>query len=206
MALMTGPMGFRRYKVAGSPPADLRAEYEEKIRQNAFEAFLESDPREEASGWVCSDNLFDTDLSPDRWLDGETIRLTLRVDRRRVPPSFLKRECERMQEEWKTRYNREKLTRAEREQVKEAVLKSLLVRALPDTKGIDAYWDMGKGEALFFASGEKPNELFRSLFEKTFGVRLTPLFPFAVALAALGEKERVAAESLPETYFSARRA
>lgn len=205
MALISGPLGFRRYRVTGKPPADLRTDYEKNIRQNSFEPFQESDPREEATGWVCADNLFDTDLSPDRWLDSEAIRLTLRFDRRRVPPSFLKRECEKVQEEWKTRYGREKLTRAEKEQIKETVLKSLLTRALPDTKGVDAYWDMAKEEALFFASGEKPNELFRALFEKTFGVKLSPLFPFAVALAALDEKEKAAAESAPEAFFSARR-
>lgn len=205
MALISGPIGFKRYKVAGKPPADLRAEYEKSIRQNSFEPFLENDPREEAVGWVTADNLFDTDLSPDRWLDSEAVRLTLRIDRRRVPPSFLKRECEKVQEEWKKRYGREKLTRAEKEQVKETVLKSLLARALPDTKGIDAYWDMTKGEALFFASGEKPNELFRALFEKTFGVKLSPLFPFAVALSSLDEKNRTTAEGVGESVFSSRR-
>ena len=205
MAVQNGSLGFRRYRVAGKIPTDFRAEMETRIRQNAFENFAENDPREEAAGWVACDDLFDIDLYPDRWLDSSCVRLTLRTDRRRVPPRMLRHECEKIQASWKERFGRERLTRAEKDQIKEMVVKNLIERALPDSRGVDFYWDMERGELFFFASGEKANDLFVNLFEKTFGMKLSPVFPFALALSLLDENGRKAAEACSESLFTSGR-
>lgn len=202
MAVFTGSLGFKRYKVEGEVPAGMRAEYETRIRAKAFQPFGENDPREESVGWVAADDLFDIDLAPDRWLDENAVRLTMRTDKRRVPARLLKKECATMEEEWKVKFARERLSRAERDQVKELVTARLIERALPDIKGSDLYWDIGRGEALFFAGGERENDTFVNLFEKTFGLKLVPFFPFAMALMTLDEEERAIAARVTETAFA----
>lgn len=201
MALINGAIRFRRYAVSGNPPADLRGEYETAIRNNAFTDFREGDEREEAVGWVTVQDWFDTDLFPDLWLIDEKINLTLRKDVRKVPARYLKRECKLKEEQWKAKFDREKLTRAERDDVKSMVTKVLAERVIPTTQGVDVSWDLKRGEVLFFSTGEKANDTFRTLFERTFKVKLRPCFPFALAMDALEDKAQLA-NNVTESHFS----
>ena len=59
------------------------------------------------------------------------------------------------------------------------------IRVLPTCRGADLAWDLKREEVLFFATGEGANETFRTLFEKTFEVKLRPLFPYAQAIRGL---------------------
>lgn len=206
MAVITGALAFRRYRVAGPPPADFKVRFEERIKQNSFENFAENDPREEAAGWVAVDDLFDTYLPFDRWFHEGCVRLTLRMDRRRVPARLLKHECGKIEAQWKEKFARERLSRVERDEIKEMVTRNLVERALPDSRGVDFYWDVERGEALFFASAEKANDAFVTLFERTFEAKLSPLFPFALALEFLDERGREAAAGVSESVFPERRA
>lgn len=205
MAIFSGSLGFTRYRVEGALPKDIRTDFEAALRKHAFETFREGDAREETVGWVTADNLFDVDLSPDRWLDENCVRLTLRADRRRVPGRMLRHECEQIEESWKVKFARERLTRPEKDQIKEMVTAKLIERALPDAKGTDLYWDLDRAELYFFATGEKQNETFTTLFEKTFGLKLSAVFPFSMALNFLDEAGKKAAETVAETAFAPER-
>lgn len=202
MAVISGSLGFKRYVVSGKPEADFKVRFEERIKANAFEGFAENDPREEAFGWVSVDDLFDAYLPFDRWFEEGCIRLTLRFDRRKVPARMLKHECGKIEAQWKEKFARERLSKVERDEIKEMVHRTLVARALPESRGVDCYWDLERGEVLFFASAEKANDVFITIFEKTFEVKLAPLFPFALALNLLDERGRAAAPSVPESVFA----
>jgi recombination associated protein RdgC len=201
MAVISGALRFRRYKVSGKPAENPRTEYEDSIRTHAFTPFDKSDAREEATGWVCTDDWFDTELSPDRWFEENCIALTLRTDSRRVPSRVLRHECQELEKEWKARFDRERLTKAEREEIKDMKTKELVERVIPDCRGVDLYWDLERGEVFFFSGAEKANEIFRTTFEKCFSVTIRPLFPFSLAKEVLDEEEFKSAEGVHETSF-----
>lgn len=202
MGVYTGAIRFRRYEVEGKLPPDWKNVFETRIRAHAFEPFGDADVREEAVGWVAVDDLFDTDLHPLRWLVGNTISLTLRSDVRRVPAVLLKYECRKMEAEWKEREQRERLSRPERDEIKTLVTRRLSTRALPSIRGIDFHWDFDRSEVLFFSSAEKPCESFRELFEKTFELKLNPVFPYSLALKALGDDRAAAANAAQAATFA----
>lgn len=187
MGILNGGIRLRRYQVAGEVPRDFRSVYEGAIQKHAFQDFVAGDEREEVLGWVPLDDWFDPGLHLDRWLIEHTVNLTLRVDTKRIPARFLKQECRKLQSEWKLRSGREDLTRAERDEIETIVRRRLLERVIPACRGTDFSWDLDRGQVLFWGTGERLNEAFRSLFEKTFGVKLRPLFPYFLALRALGE-------------------
>ncbi len=182
MGIVSGGVRFRRYQVLGEIPTDFRDAYEQAIQQYAFADFEPSDVREQVMGWVPVDDWFDVNLYLDRWLVENSVNLTLRIDTKRIPSRFLKQECRKLQSEWKLKAGREDLTRAEKEEIVEIVTRRLLDRVIPSCQGLDVSWDLDRRDVLFWSTAERANEAFRSLFEKTFGVKLRPLFPYSLAL------------------------
>jgi len=204
MGIVSGGVRLRRFQVLGEVPPDFRDAFEAAIRQNAFAEFEVEDQREEILGWVAVDDWSDADLPLDRWLVENTVNLSLRVDTRRIPQRYLKRECKRLEAEWKLKFGREHLSRGERDQVKEIVTQRLLDRVIPSTQLYDFSWDLDRGDVLFWGAGEKAGEAFRTFFEKTFGVKLRLLFPYTLALSVLGEGAAASVEAVAPTSFAAR--
>jgi recombination associated protein RdgC len=202
MGIISGGVRLRRYEVLGDVPQGFRDTYDEAIRRLAFTDFGPDDAREQAVGWVPADDWFDPNHYLDRWLVGNTIVLTLRIDTKRVPSAYLKQECRKQEAEWKVRADRADLTRAERDEVRQIVTRRLLERVIPSCQGLDMAWDLDRAEVLFWSTAEKTNEAFRALFEKTFGVKLRPLFPYALALRALGTGAAPDLEAVLPTPFA----
>ena len=201
MGIISGAVRLRRYEVLGEVPDGFRETYDEAIRTHGFVDFAADDPREQALGWVPADDWFDPNLYLDRWLVENAIVLTLRVDTKRIPSMYLKQECRKLEAEWKVRAAREDLSRAERDEIRQIVTRRLLERVIPSCQGVDMAWDLNRREVLFWSTAEKANEAFRALFERTFGVKLRPLFPYALALRTLGAEAADALGSALPTPF-----
>lgn len=204
MGIVAGAVKLRRYQVIGEVPADFRDSFEEAIQHNTFVDFDADDSRELAVGWVAVDDLYSSNLFLDRWLVDNTVNLTLRLDTKRVPAQFLKRQCRTLETEWKLKMGREHLTKAEREEIVEIVSRRLLERVIPATQGHDFSWDLNRGDLLFWNTGEKANEAFKVLFEQTFNLKLRLLFPFTLARRALGEGAAAAIEGARPCAFAVR--
>ncbi|WP_025322677.1 recombination-associated protein RdgC [Deferrisoma camini] len=202
MGLLSGGIRMRRYRVMGDVPPDFRDRYEEAIQTHAFQDFAPDDEREQVAGWVGVDDWFEPGLPLDRWLVGNTICLTLRVDTKRIPSKYFKLQCRRREAEWRLKAGREDLTRAERDEIAALVRKELLERVIPSVQGTDMVWDLDRREAWFWSTAEKANETFRTLFERTFGLRLRPLFPYSLALEVLGEDRAEVLDRVAPAWFA----
>jgi DNA recombination-dependent growth factor C len=201
MGILSGAIRVRRYQVLGEVAADFRTAFEEAIQRHEFHDFGQDDEREQVLGWVGVDDWFTPGLHLDRWLVENTVNLALRVDTKRIPTRYFKQECRKLEAEWKLRSGREDLSRAEREEIQSMIRKRLLDRVIPSCQGTDFSWDLNAGEVLFWSTGERLNEAFRTLFEKTFGSKLRPLFPYLLALRALGDPSgEVADRAVPALF------
>ena len=187
MGILNGAVRFRRYQVRGEIPVGFKDEFEEAIRKFGFQDFAADDEREQVVGWAPVDDWFAADLPLDRWLVQNSICLALRIDTKRLPAQYLRYQCRQLEGEWRVKSGRENLSRAEREEVQTIIRRQLLQRALPAVQGIDLYWDMERAEVWFWSTGDTVNETFCTLFEKTFRVKLRPLFPYALALRQQGD-------------------
>jgi len=201
MGILSGAIRLRRYQVLGEIPKGFQSPFEEAIQRHEFQDFAADDEREQVMGWAGVDDWFTPGLHLDRWLVEHTVNLTLRVDTKRIPARFFKQECKKLEAEWKLRAGREDLTRAERDEIQTLVRRRLLERVIPSCQGTDLSWDLNRGEVLFWGTGDRLNEAFRSLFEKTFGVKLRPLFPYFLALRALGDEEGEVADRVVPAAF-----
>ncbi len=187
MGLLSGAVRLRRYQVLGEADPDGVERFADAVENNAFEEFRPDDEREQAVGWVGTDDWFEPGLPPERWWVGRTVCLTVRVDTRRVPSHYLKLQCRKAEAEWRLKAGREDLTRAERDEVRAIVHRRLLERVIPSCQGVDVVWDLDRREVLVWSTAERMNETVRALFERTFGLRLRPLFPYVLAVRAVGD-------------------
>lgn len=201
MGILSGGVRFRRYQAMGEVPKGFQEEFEESIQRNAFQDFGADDQREQVAGWAPVDDWFDSSLPVDRWLVHNTVALTFRVDTKRIPARFLRQECRKMEGEWRLKAGREDLTRAERDEIQTIVRRRLLERVIPACQGIDVAWDLDRGDVLFWSTGERVNEAFRALFERTFRVKLRPLFPYVLALRALADETGALADRVVPASF-----
>ncbi|MHB8767270.1 MAG: recombination-associated protein RdgC [Deferrisomatales bacterium] len=201
MGILNGGIRLRRYQVMGEVPSGFQETFEEAIQRHEFVDFAADDGREEALGWVGVDDWFRPGLHAGRWLIDQAVCLALRVDTKRIPRHYLKQQCRAMEAEWKLKAGREDLTRAEREEIEGIVHKRLLERVIPSSQGLDMAWDLDRSDLLFWSSSDKANDAFKALFERTFGLKLRPLFPYLVALRVLGpEAAEVADRVVPADF------
>jgi hypothetical protein len=173
MGLLTGGPNGRRFRITTPLPGDFRDQYLTAIRDVCFieQDANDSEPR---VGWV---NIFDTasttfelnDLLVDRYLC-----FTMRTDVKKVQGAYLKIALTKKIAAVCEEQGVEKLSKAEKEIVKEALETALFGRALPSVSTTDVCWDIHTGEVTVFATAEGTLENVRLLMRDTFGVRIHP--------------------------------
>jgi hypothetical protein len=188
VGLFGGSITYRRFRVLGDPPEGYRQAYLDAIVVNAHKEIEPESDDERAVGWVCVGDLLDLDFALEKIYFGDVLALTLRVDTLRIPSSVLSIYLKRAEKEYMTSLGRERLTKADREEVADRVTKALRKRALPSIKGFDMAWDIQAGVVRLWTHNKATVDDFMALFQDTFGLRLMPRTPFT-ALSDIGMDE-----------------
>ncbi len=154
-------------------------------------------------GWVHLDDPRESTFDfPQAFCRDQYLTFTLRRDQRRIPGPLFRSYFQQAQDEFlRANPGLQRVPKARREELREAVRGSLLARVLPTPATYDAVWDLRNGLVTLSSLNSKVGELFDSLFRTTFdGLRLVPVHPFARAelllegelLSALRQANRAA--------------
>ena len=165
----------------GRPPKDLRKRYLEAVRLRKFTPLAPEDEASEAIGWCVIERPFDLDFQPDRIFYDRFVQLGFRVDKWRIPGVLLRSQVADEEQRMLSRAGREKLTRAEKEDIKLRVIGRLRKKILPTSRAFDVLWDLDAGTVLLFTHSARTTEEFAALFETTFGLELQADSPYAAA-------------------------
>jgi DNA recombination-dependent growth factor C len=176
--------------VAGDLPEDFRETVRERIPRYAFRRLREDSDQERAVGWVNILDELQIGFFGDEFFKEPYLALSFRVDARSVPARALRQYCREAEEEVKAREGLEHLNKKRREEVREAVRSRLLRRAIPRTNTYDAAWDLQSGIVLFGSASNRICDDFSELFYNTFELRLTSLYPYALAYELLRDEGR----------------
>lgn len=181
MGVARGALTFTRLFVKGKPPRDLRKRYLEAIRLRKFTPLAPEDEASEAVGWCVIERPFELDFAPDRVFYDRYLQLGFRVDKWKIPGALLRSQVADEEARMLSRAGREKLTRAERDDVKLRVIGRLRKKILPTARAFDVLWDLDAGWVLLFTHASRTTDEFTALFEKTFGLELSADSAYAAA-------------------------
>jgi len=177
MGLSSGTLTFSRFYVQGDLPPRFPDFVNDRIRRFCF-AGLDRSTEERTLGWTSLDDVLDTDFSHANYALGDLIVFCLRIDRKTVPPSLLRIRTLALQNARLAETGRKRLSREEKEAIREQVRMEILRASLPVPAFFDVCWSPSD-RALYFASlNPKVMQDFQDLFHDCFSLTLCPYLPW----------------------------
>jgi len=197
MGVLKGSISFTRFKVVDKP----ENEYLDAVKHYAFNEIEEDSDAEVSSGWVSLIEE-DTQLDAPDFLKGSYLTLLLRVDNRRVPTTALKNNFKKVLKE---KYIAgEKLSKSDRQEIKETIRLQLLKKVIPTTKTYSMVWNIKNGSIVFESANAKVCDMFIDIFNETFGLKLKRMFPYTLAEQLIDSSLHSSLRNSTETDFISR--
>lgn len=167
MPLLSSTTALAVYTVAGA--SDVTSG---KLAQFAFRS-IDDLPEERGWGWVCIEDMFDTEWRTAPPEKGEFMCFSLRVDTRKVASGVLRKHlAEAMAtEEAKVQTEGRKVSSSRKKELKEVFMSKLLRQAEPVPAAFDVAVNMSTGLILVSSVSTAQLELFEQHFATSFGVK-----------------------------------
>ena len=204
MGILRGALSVRRYRVDGQVPEDFTAGYVDALEANAFREVLSPGHKEERMGWAQVHNLLDTAFTDtNKWLYNHYAVFALRVDKKVLPAKYFKAHLDKRVETWLVANNRERCPGSVKTELKEALELEMLQKTLPRVQLFEVAWNIAEGWVLFHNQSELPNDKFRKLFHRTFGLVLVPHDPLDFVADKLDMAEALAGSGASDLRLGA---
>ena len=202
--ITSSSISFTRFRIIDPIPSELLTQIPEKLRQFAFRD-IDDLPEMQAYGWVCFEDMLDTEWRTAPPQKGNYFTFSLRLDTRRIPPAIIKKqlslalkaEKEKMQAQGKKFISRER-----KKELKEQVLLRLRQRFLPTPAEFNVVWEPDRNEVWFASTQGKMIDLFMEAFLNTFDLHLEQIEPYSLAEGLLDDVEMGKLDSSESTRFT----
>jgi DNA recombination-dependent growth factor C len=178
-------VGLSRYKVEGAVPGAFWEWLNRKIMQNVF-LDIEGSTADKSFGWVSAHDYFDVNFAFESYNLNPYVLLGLRQDKRTVSAALVHKyhrlEINRMRDS----KPEGRLSRPERDMLKEKARLQLLNRIPPQTTTWEMCWHTAQGEVWFTTTSRALLDSGQELFQKSFApLYLTPRLPWLLAAEML---------------------
>ena len=205
MGFANSSCSFTRFRVLDSMTDEQWNAVPDKLRQYAFQDIDEL-PEMQAHGWVCFEDMLDSQWRTAPPQKGAYFVFSLRLDTRRIPAGVVKKhlalalreEKERMQAQGKNFISRER-----KKELKEQVLLRLRQRFLPVPAEFNVIWNTARNEVWFASTQNRMIDLFMEFFLQSFDVHLEQLTPYSLAETLLDEETMSRLDRMEPTEFAA---
>ena len=203
-SIYSASISFTRFRIIDPIPSELLTQIPEKLRQFAFRD-IDDLPEMQAYGWVCFEDMLDSEWRTAPPQKGNYFTFSLRLDTRRIPPAIIKKqlslalkaEKEKMQAQGKKFISRER-----KKDLKEQVLLRLRQRFLPVPAEFHVVWEPDRNEVWFASTQGKMIDLFMELFITSFGLHLEQIEPYSLAEGLLDDVEMGKLDRCEATQFT----
>jgi DNA recombination-dependent growth factor C len=193
MGALSGSLSASKFYVQGDLPKDVRRAYLERIQLRLFRPLRPEQEAEESAGWCAVGQPFDLELSSEKVFSGPYLSLGFRTDRYRFPPAVVHAELEQAARGLRQKRAQEKLSRTQKEELKQRVLTALRRKYLPRMQAVDLVWNLDRQELYFWSQSAGLRDRLCALFELSFGLELVLDSPYVAAARTLDDKALEAA-------------
>lgn len=180
LGALSGALTTTAYYIAGDVPDGFRDTYIEALSKFRFKEIDLALDQDESLGWVSISDPFDTDFNLNKVLWGSYLMVTIRHDAIRLPANAFKLHLQRRVQEYLLETGKERISKPEKEELKDVLEHELKKRVLPAIKTFDLVWNIDRHQAWFFTQNKKMNELFVDMFEETFGLQAHERNPYSM--------------------------
>jgi recombination associated protein RdgC len=185
MPALKGSLTYTRLFVDGELPKDFRDSFPKSIRLRAMKPLEPDEEALERAGWCAIGEPFDVTPAYDDVFYNEYLNLGYRTDKWKIPGALLRAKVREAEAAQLGRKGRERLSRQEKTELKELVVRRLKKQLAPSTRAVDLSWSLDEGIVRFFSQSERTVLAMMDLFHRTFGLKLVPEAPYTLA-ARLG--------------------
>lgn len=178
MAILSGALTVRRFRVVGEVPEGFRETYRDRLNEFAFREPPIQTGKEATEGWCQVHNLLDVEFDNfERWLHLPYAIFALRTDKKALPAKLLTATVRKECEKWCAERDVERCPASVKSEIKERIESDWLKRTLPRVATTDCVWNLDGGYLLLHSLSEGTAERFRKRFFQTFGLKLVPWSP-----------------------------
>jgi len=203
MGLSSASVSVTRYKVEGRLENPVLEAIADGLRKNTLTE-IDHDVSEKTAGWTSCENPFKPDFEGSSFAVGEYLIFSLRIDKKQIPSKVVKKLYTRETEKRLAETGRERLSRNEKQAIKEQIIHDLSLRVPATPSVYDLVWHYENASLWFFSNQKAANEELETLFAKSFGLSLIRLFPYTVAdlVSGLSDADRDVLSALSPTILT----
>lgn len=185
MPLESGSITLRRFFLKGKAKPSSDPFWVNSLKTGAFQE-RNLDLEEENSGWAVFGDELSTDFSLENSVNGKFIVFSLRKESIAIPASLVNLHVKHQLIERMKNEETESIPQAQKAEIKEQVVQSLMEETKPKIQVVQAMVDTARGEVFLSSTNDKVLDAFDALFNKCFGLGLQRAnFP-ATALQLIG--------------------
>lgn len=204
MSFLNASTSFTRFRILDPVPSALWPTIPDKLRQFSFRD-IDDTSDERAWGWVCFDDMLDSQWRTAPPEKGEFLAFSLRLDTRRIPAAVIKKYTAlslRDEEERNRQQGKKFISRERKKELKEQVKLRLLSRFLPIPAEFNVVWATTSNMVYFASTQSKMCDLFMEYFTLTFDLHLEAMTPYQLAASMLDENAMSRLDIIEATQFA----
>lgn len=203
MSAVSGSLSYARFFVPSKLPRDFRDTAHDAICANAIRPLHPDEAEEMRAGWCVMGENVGLELPYERVMLDGFVNLGLRIDKWTIPGALLRTRVREAETKYREKSGKERLSKREKIDVREIVVRELRRRLVPTVRVYDLSWSLEDGLVRFFSHSEKVTGTMLDLFAQTFGVELVPESPFTLARRlGLTDEQQAAWESIEMTLLT----
>ena len=179
MGLISSTHSLSRYHVEGTFDGGTMEAVREGLIKNAIPV-IESQYDEITAGWVPIESPYTPDFEKFSFIFGTYFLFSMRVDKKSIPLKLIQKHMAIEIEKKKQETGRDFLSKNEKTEIKEMVV-DVLMQKMPSIPSVyDVLWDYEGKELFLFTTQKAANELFETLFFKSFNHKAIRIFPYTI--------------------------
>lgn len=203
MGVLSSSVSITQYRVEGEIVSGFMDTVSAALTANAIRE-IDNEPEEKSAGWTSFESPFKPDFEGSSFMVGTHLVFSLRIDKKSIPTKVVAKQLNMAVAKRLAESERETLHRNEKTEIKDEVIRRLLLKIPATPNMYDLIWNYEAKILWFFTGLKAANEELETLFNKTFKLSLIRMFPYTEALLAcdLTDTEKDRLEKLsPTTFF-----
>ena len=179
MGLISSTHSLSRYVIEGEFDGSTMEGVREGLIQNAIPK-IESEYDEIIAGWTPIESPYNPDFQTFSFLFGTYFSFSLRIDKKSIPAKLVQKHMAIQIEKKKSESGRDMISKNEKSEIKEMVM-DILMHKIPSIPSLyDVLWDYENKQLFLFSTQKAANELFETLFLKSFNHKAIRIFPYTL--------------------------